>query len=116
MGKVKGKSVDAITHKLDPVKKELAEKLRSLIKKTLPDAVATVKWGNITYTLNNQNLVWLLFYKDHLDFGFFAGAKLRSKLLEGTGKGLRHIKIRTSQDINEPEFTRLLKDAAKMAK
>jgi hypothetical protein len=114
--KVKGESVGVIIRKLDPIKKELAEKLRSLIKSTLPDAAATVKWGNITYTLNGKNLVWLLFYKDHLDFGFFTGAKLHSKLLEGTGKSLRHIKIRTSQDINEPEFTRLLKDAAKMVK
>lgn len=116
MEKAKSKSVEAIIQKLDHGKRDLAEKLRSLIKSSLPDAVATVKWGNITYTLNNQNLVWLLFYKDHLDFGFFSGAKLRSELLEGTGKSLRHIKIKTNEDINEPEFMRLLKDAANMVR
>jgi len=114
MEKVKGKSVEAIIRKLDPAKKELAENLRSLVKSTLPDVIETVKWGNITYMLNDKNLVWLLFYKDHVDFGFFNGARLDSKLLEGTGKGLRHIKIKTSPDINKPEFRRLMKDAARM--
>ena len=54
----------------------------------------TVKWGNITYLLDDRKIAWILFYRDHVDLGFFAGAKLHSKLLEGTGKGLRHVKIR----------------------
>ena len=49
-----------------------------------------------------------------MDFGFFMGAKLKSELLEGTGKGLRHIKVKTQEDIDETEFGRLLKDAAKL--
>ena len=49
-----------------------------------------------------------------MNFGFFRGAELSSKLLEGTGKGLRHIKIKTGKDIDEAEIARLLKDAAKL--
>lgn len=112
--RAKGKSIDAVIKKLDPWKKALAGKLRAIIKKTLPTAEETIKWGNITYLLNGKNLAWLLFYRDHVDFGFFMGAKLRSKLLEGTGKGLRHIKVRTTADIKVPEFRRLLKEAAKL--
>jgi len=73
----------------------------------------TVKWGNITYLLDDRKIAWILFYRDHVDLGFFAGAKLHSKRLEGTGKGLRHVKIRNQDDMDELEFTRLLKEAAR---
>lgn len=112
--KAKGKSVVTITKKLDPQKRSLFFKLRALVKKTLPKAVETVKWGNIVYLLDGKNLAWLFFAKDHVDFGFFMGAKLKSKLLEGTGKGLRHIKVRTQADVKVPEFKKLLREAAKL--
>jgi hypothetical protein len=43
-----------------------------------------------------------------------AGTKVGSDLLKGrgTGKDVRHIKITTLNNIQEPEFIRLLKDAA----
>jgi hypothetical protein len=49
-----------------------------------------------------------------VDFGFFRGAELSSKLLEGTGKGLRNIKIRSQKGVDLVELTRLLEDAAKL--
>jgi hypothetical protein len=115
MREYKGKTVAEILDHLDSKKKLIAERLRTLVRKTLPDTVETVKWGNITYLLNGKNLSWLLIYNDHVNFGFFNGSKLNSRLLEGTGKDLRHIKIRTESDIDEKEFSRLLKDAARFA-
>ncbi len=112
-GKFKGKSIEEILKKFDSQKRGAAEKLRAIVKKTLPDAEETVKWGNIMFLYNGKNLSWICAYTNHLDFGFFMGAKLKSPLLEGTGKGLRHIKIRTKEDINEDEIKRLLKEAAK---
>lgn len=100
--------------KLSPAQKEITQELRSLVKKALPEIEETVKWGNITYILKSKNLAWIILYDDYLDFGFFRGAELSSKLLEGTGKGLRHIKIKEIKDINEAEIERLLLDAAKL--
>ena len=112
----KARTIDAIIANLDPTQKEIANKLRTLIKRTLPKAVETVKWGNITYLINAQNLVWLLFYRDHVNLGFFMGAKLKSQRLEGTGIRLRHVKIADPKEIDTKEFTRLLRDAAKLLK
>jgi len=56
----------------------------------------------------------LMTYKDHINLGFFLGAKLNSRLLEGSGKGLRHIKVRNEGDIKNGEFSKLLKEAAKL--
>jgi len=108
--------VDAWVKALDPRMRELAQRLRAIIKKAPPNAVKTVKWGAPTYVVKGKNTVAIHDYKDHLNLEFFMGAKLKSKLLEGTGKGLRHIKIRTVDDIekSEIEFTRLLKEAEKL--
>ena len=114
MREQKAKTIDEILENLNPEQKETTEKIQSIAKKTLPEVEETVKWGNITYLLKGKNLAWIILYKDHLDFGFFRGAELASKLLEGTGKDLRHIKIKTSKDIDEAELVRLLLDAAKL--
>jgi len=110
----KAESVSEILARPDPVQRKIADRLRKLITRTLPESIETVKWGNITDLLASKNLVWLLFYKDHVDFGFFMGARLKSKRLEGTGKGLRHVKIADQGEIDEKEFSRLLLDAAKI--
>lgn len=115
MREQKAKTVEGILKTLGPKEKEITQKLRGIVKNALPDAVETVRWGNITYRLDGKNVSWLIAYKDHIDFGFFKGALLKSDRLEGTGKGLRHIKARTQADIDEVEFTRLLKEAAKIA-
>ncbi|MGO9645439.1 MAG: DUF1801 domain-containing protein [Candidatus Bathyarchaeia archaeon] len=110
----KAESVSEILARLDPIQRKIADRLRKLIRRTLPESVETVKWWNITYLLGSKNLAWLLFYKNHVDFGFFMGARLKSKRLEGTGKGLRHVKIADLDEIDEKEFSRLLHDAAKL--
>ena len=110
----KGKSLQEILGKLKPAQKETVEKLRSLTKAALPNVVETIKWGNITYLLGENNLSWILIYGDHVDYGFFRGAELNSQSLEGTGKGLRHIRIKDDKSLDEKEILRLLKEAAQL--
>ncbi len=109
------KDVDALVSGLDPKRSAAANKLRVLMKQTLPEVVETVKWGNPTYLLRGKNLAMIMLgYGDRINFGFWAGAKLSSKLLEGTGKGIRHIKVWTEADIKELEFAKVIREAAKL--
>ena len=110
----KGKTLEEILGKLKPEQKETVEKLRSLTKTALPNVVETVKWGNITYLLGESNLSWILIFNDHVDFGFFRGAELSSRFLEGTGKGLRHIRINDNKSMDEDEVLRLIEEAARL--
>ncbi len=110
----KGKSLQEILGKLTPEQKEIVAKLRFLTKAALPNIVETIKWGNITYLLGENNLAWILIYSDHVDYGFFRGAELNSQVLEGTGKGLRHIRISDDKSFDEKEISRLLNEAAKL--
>lgn len=92
-----------------------AQKLRSIIARALPGAEECVKWLNPTYRVGGRNVAWLQLYKDHVNLGFFKGSSLKSKRLVGTGKGLRHVKVWKPSDIDEAEFSRLLRDAEKIS-
>jgi hypothetical protein len=111
----KGRTIEDILSKLNARQLDTVNRLRGLVKTVVPDAVETSKWGNITYLLDGRNLAWIVCYRDHADLGFFRGAELKSSRLEGSGKGLRHVKVRTTDDIDESEFGRLLHDAVKLA-
>jgi hypothetical protein len=112
----KVKNVDEMVESLDPNLRATANKLRILMKKTLPEVVEIVKWGNPTYLLKGKNFASIMLgYEGHLNLGFWRGAKVDSKLLEGTGKGMRHIKVWRESDINEREFAEVIRQAAKFS-
>ena len=116
MQNIKGKSLEEITAKLNTNQKRIANELRFITKRTLPKITETVKWGNITYVLGDKNLAWIIFYKEHVDFGFFRSTELESELLVGTGKSIRHIKIANDGEIPAEEIAKLLVEAKKLEK
>lgn len=113
--KAKGTDVEVLVKEIEPGKRALVESLRAFVKSQAPGLKEAVKWGNLTWVGNN-NVCWIIVYRDHVDFGFFNGAKLKDArgLLEGTGKGLRHIKVFKAGDIREADFAPLLKQAVAM--
>jgi hypothetical protein len=52
-------------------------------------------------------------YKDHVNVGFFLGAFLKDpdRLLEGTGKRGRHVKLRPGRDLASVDLADLVKAA-----
>ena len=110
--KAKGKEVGVFVKGIEPRKRASVEALRKLVKKQAPQLKEAIKWGNITW-IGKENVCWILVYKDHVDYGFFKGVQLKDPkgLLEGTGTGLRHIKVFTPGDIKEKEYGDLLRQA-----
>ena len=86
-----------------------------MIRKAALEMQEFVKWGMPTYMANGKNTANIMIYKDHINLGFFQGEKMKSKRLEGTGKELRHVKVRKLEDINEMEFSRLIREAVELA-
>lgn len=101
---------------VDPRLGNLIESLRRVIKRSIPGVVEQLKWGDPTYSISGKNVACIMHYSDHVNLGFFMGSKLESKRLEGTGKGLRHIKARSKSDIDDGEFSRLLRKAVGFVK
>ena len=108
--------MDHLLATVDPEMRVLAQQLRRVVREALPNSDELVKWGNPTYLVKGKNVAWIMVYNDHVNLGFFQGARMRSKRLEGTGKGLRHVKVRKSEDIDQKELARLLRKAAALAR
>ena len=49
-------------------------------------------------------------FRAHVNVGFFYGATLDdpARLLEGTGKRMRHVKLRWAQPVNAPALSKLI--------
>lgn len=94
----------------------IIERLRALIHTLHPDVVE-VGWQrqrSIGYGFGprkmSEHYAYLAPFKAHVNLGFFKGALLDDpdRLLEGSGKLLRHIKLRTPEDTDAPGVQRLL--------
>jgi hypothetical protein len=92
----------------------VARAIRALVKKAVPGSEEYVNpWKIPTFDLNGP-LCFFMVAKEHVLFGFMRGAMLRDpgKLLEGTGKYLRHVKLRSPAEVRRPQVRALLKEAA----
>lgn len=94
----------------------LLSELRGIILKAVPDTEENIKWGMPVYSIK-KNFCFLHSSKKHVTLGFYGGSKLTDKdgLLEGTGKQMRHIKVRNKKDIRKQQFTRWIKAAAEQS-
>jgi hypothetical protein len=54
--------------------------------------------------------------KSHVTFGLYEGTSLDDpeRLLEGTGKNLRHVKLRSVEDLKRPGLRKLVKSAVRL--
>ena len=98
---------------------QLALQARDLIFEVLPETVEvvwphqrTAGYGTGPKKMT-EHFVWLAPHTNHLVFGFFYGSELPAPegLLEGTGRLMRHVKIRTADDLANPGLRRLVQVA-----
>lgn len=82
--------------------KEIMETVRAIIHQNVANLTEAFKWSrpifkttkDFAYFLANNNYVTIGFTKD------FEKLNDPNKLLEGTGKTMRHIKLKKASDIN----------------
>jgi hypothetical protein len=90
----------------------LLQKLRALINKGVPDADVSIKWGVPFYQLNGKNVCSLAAFKDFVGINFLASPSVLvdpKKKLEGGGKTMRMLKVRSASDIDSASILRWLK-------
>jgi hypothetical protein len=105
-------AVDDYLGKLSTNIAELARALREVVFEAEPDIEEAVKWSRPVYSRNGL-VCSIDVAKKHVNLGFFRGASLsdKAKLLEGTGKDHRHIKVRSLDDIKKDDFKALINEA-----
>ncbi len=98
---------------------QLALKARALIFDVLPETVEVVWRHQKTAGYGTgpkkmtEHFIWLAPHSKHVVFGFYYGSELPDPegLLEGTGRLMRHVKIRRDEDLTNPELRRLIEVA-----
>jgi hypothetical protein len=108
--------IDAYLRKKDPRLRQVARRLRALVKAAVPDVTETVNpWGLPTFELNGP-MCYFAVGKNHVTFGFLRGTSLDDPkgLLEGTGKNLRHVKVRKKENLSQAGLRRLVVAAARL--
>ena len=96
----------------------VAKAVRALVKKAVKGVEEYVNPWKIPSFDSNGPLCCFMVGKEHVTFAFMRGAALPDpeKLLEGTGKGVRHVKLRSVADVKRPGVKKLIAEAAKLNK
>ncbi|RYZ61031.1 MAG: DUF1801 domain-containing protein [Chitinophagaceae bacterium] len=91
--------------------KAIMEALRQLIHQHLPSVQESFKWSRPVFS-TGKDLAYFKTAKSSLTFGFMQAEKIKSNLhlLEGTGKDMRHIKIRNVSAIDHELIANWLKE------
>ncbi len=100
--------------------REVAWALRRLVAKVMPDVteVPWVRQGNVGYGVGpkkmSEQFCYIMPASQHVNLGFYYGADLDDpqRLLEGAGKNLRHVKVRSVADAKALALERLLRQAS----
>jgi hypothetical protein len=88
---------------LSPEVRATARALHTAVLDAGVPLAPTVRWGNLVYQHEGLNAVALVPHKSHVNLQLFKGAPLvlRYPQLEGNGKGVRHLKVRTPLAVDE---------------
>jgi hypothetical protein len=115
--------VDGFLARYPPAVRDLAHQVRALLRSELPDAneIVYLSHSNIIFTLGRsmgEGIAYLAPFKGHVNLGLMYGASLPDpeKLLEGTGKNMRHIKVREAEQLQIPALRALIRAAAAQGK
>ena len=95
------------------------ESVRALIFEIHPDVCEVVRLGEkaASYGCGPRKMIdgyaYIMPFRSWVNLGFFQGASLMDPqgLLEGTGARLRHVKLRTVADTEQPGVRALVEEA-----
>ena len=111
-----GSATDRYFNAIEDTLRPLAFELRSIIVGALPHARESIKWNFPVYEENGL-ICSIRVSSKHVALQFFQSGTMLddpNRLLEGSGKKMRHIKIRKKTDINVKLLESWLKQAARI--
>jgi|FLYN01.1.fsa_nt_gi hypothetical protein len=95
---------------LESSQKEIASRLRQLLKTHFPNLSESINARGPVYALGENNLFSIEANATHVNLKFFKGASLLDPyyLLENAGKGVRYMIFYTQADLNEDYVRQLV--------
>jgi hypothetical protein len=94
--------IDAWFDTFIPLQRQLAQDMKRAVMSAEPSLTLSIKWGNLIFSHMGIHIGAIVMYKEHAHLQVFNGAQVASQFsaLEGTGRGLRHIKFKCKQAVN----------------
>jgi len=93
---------------------EVVAMLVATLRRDLPDPTEHIHHGSPWFYSRGRSVGYVATYKDHVNLGLRFGAELDDpdRLLEGTGKSIRHVKLRSIEDVPRTRLEALVHRAA----
>ena len=109
-------TIDDVLGNVDESLTQIVQRLRQLIIDVNPDTTEQPRPGDraLSYGAGPRKMLdgyaYIMPQKSYVNLGFYRGAHLPDlmRLLEGTGKELRHVKIRSLTDADRAEVRDLI--------
>lgn len=101
---------------VEPRLRPMALGLRRMFLEAEPDLRESIKWGNPCFE-KKLRVFYLASQGDrYVTLGLWQGALLQNPegLIEGTGKRMRHVKIRSMEELEGTGVGRIIRDAVEI--
>ncbi len=104
--------MDRLLDEIEEPQRAVARVLRDLIRDTGPGLQEKVMYG-VPWYRGTGYVCAIASHSDPTNLEFYCGASLRDPagLLEGTGKNMRHVKLRRVDDARQPRLAALVREA-----
>ena len=113
MSKKKNPQVTEYIEKSEEYQKTIMSIVRALVHENVPEVIEEFKWSRPVFTAT-KSFAYLKTAKNHVTLGFYKFERLNDakNLFEGTGKDMRHIKLKSGDDIDPKLLAEWLKKAS----
>jgi hypothetical protein len=94
---------------------QVVGELDALVRTAAPKATGSIKWAQPVYEQDGP-FAYIEAFSESVNFGFWRGVDLSDPegVLEGTGDRMRHVKIRSAEDVDKALFTAWVKEAVEL--
>ena len=108
--------IERYIRRKNPELESVAQGLRALVRKLVPKSKESLNPWGIPTLESAGPFCYFMVGKDHVTLGFHRGTSLPDPegLLEGTGKNLRHVKLRSIEDLERKGLIELMRSAARL--
>lgn len=95
--------INAFYDSLRPEQRATGQAIQKAILEAAPYLCPEVKWGNLCFMNDGNNMMALVLHNVNAHLQIFNGVMLVREFpeLDGAGRGMRHIKVRYRQPVNE---------------
>ena len=111
----RSQDVDKLLAEIDTPQRAVARALRQLVLETGADLQEKVMYG-VPWYRGKAYVCAIVAHSDHTNLEFYHGSSLRdpARILEGTGKNLRHVKVHAVDVVRRPSLRALLREAIEL--